>query len=176
LTVGYPVSFKVDQDMGTIESATIPWWRSLFGNPLMGKVTPTPKEALPTPVADDSQTVTQHGIAITISPTQGPSGTKVSVKIEGIVPNPSAPYATIVLLATNGIGKDAETIDTTKIKNGTYETTYVIPTMVMTSQPGGQNYSKEVTIEIGSGTITFSYQHPTLRDILIKAPFSVTAD
>jgi hypothetical protein len=38
LTVGYPISFKVDQDMGTIESASIPWWRSLFGNPFIGNV------------------------------------------------------------------------------------------------------------------------------------------
>jgi hypothetical protein len=38
LTVGYPISFKVDQDMGTIESASIPWWRSLFGNPFVGNI------------------------------------------------------------------------------------------------------------------------------------------
>lgn len=36
LSVGYPVSFKVDQDMGTVESISIPWWRSLFGNPFVG--------------------------------------------------------------------------------------------------------------------------------------------
>lgn len=38
LTVGYPVSFKVDQDMGSIDTASIPWWRSLFGNPFVGKI------------------------------------------------------------------------------------------------------------------------------------------
>jgi len=39
LTVGYPISIKVDQDMGTIESVSIPWWRTLFGNPFAGNIT-----------------------------------------------------------------------------------------------------------------------------------------
>jgi len=33
-----------------------------------------------------------------------------------------------------------------------------------------------VPIEVGNGTINFSYQHPTLGDISIKAPFTVTSD
>jgi len=139
------------------------------------------QEAQPgSPSPGDSESVTQNGITMTISPTHGPAGTKVNISIIGIVPNTHAPYASISLLAINGLGKDSDTttftFNTTKINQGQYETTYVIPATVLTSQAGGQNYSKEVPIGIGNGTITFSYQHPTLHDISIKAPFTVTSN
>ncbi len=141
--------------------------------------TPSPT-LIPTSTTGDSETVTQNGITMTVSPTHGPVGTKVNVHVVGIVPNPNAPYATVSLLAINGLGKDSDTsgytFNTTKIQNGTYETIYVIPTMVWTSKPGDQNYTTIVPIGIGNGNITFSYQHPTLHDISIKAAFTVTSN
>jgi hypothetical protein len=130
---------------------------------------------------NDNENVTQNGITMTISPTHGPAGTKVKISIIGIVPNPNAPYATITLLAINGLGKDSDTtsytFNTTKLNpNGTYATTYVIPNTVLTGKPGDQNYTTEVPIGIGNGNVTFSYQHPTLHDISIKAPFTVTSN
>jgi hypothetical protein len=131
---------------------------------------------------NNSESVQQNGITMTISPTKGPAGTKVKISIVGIIGNPNAPYANISFLAKNGIGQDSQTntytVNTTKInQSGAYETTYIIPNTVLTSaNPDAQSPSKEVPIEVGNGTINFSYQHPTLGDISIKAPFTVTSD
>jgi hypothetical protein len=141
--------------------------------------TPSPT-LIPTSTTGDSETVTQNGITMTVSPTHGPAGTKVNVHIVGIIPNPNAPYATVSLLAINGLGKDSDTseytFNSTKIQNATYDTIYIIPMTVMTSKPGDQNYTTEAPIGIGNGNITFSYQHPTLHDISIKVPFTVTSN
>lgn len=152
---------------------------------LAQQITPgvtSPTEMNTPPITkNDTTSVTQNGITLTIGPTHGPPGTKVNVSIVGIIPNPNTPYATISLLAINGLGKDSDTstytFNTTKISQSSpYDTTYVIPTTVMTSRPGDQNYTTEVPIGVGNGNITFSYQHPTLHDISIKAPFTVTTN
>lgn len=144
-----------------------------------GTLSPTVVPAVPS-ANNDSETVTQKGITMTINPTHGPAGTKVNVRVVGIVPNPNAPYATLGFLAINGLGKDSDTsgytFNTTKIQNGTYETTYVIPAMVWTSKPGDQNYTTVVPIGVGNGNISFSYSHPTLNDVSVNAPFSVTSN
>jgi len=130
----------------------------------------------------NSITVEQDGIKMTINPTQGPPGTKVRISITGIVENPNVPYATIGLIAKNGVGADSQattyTFNTTKIsQSGAYETIYTIPsTVLILANPGDQNPSKEVPIEVGVGNIFFSYNHPTFHDISIKAPFTVTSD
>jgi hypothetical protein len=142
--------------------------------------------AIPTsPITkSDTTSVSQNGITLTISPTHGPAGTKVTINIIGIVGNPNGPYANISFLAINGLGKDSTTttytFDTTKIsQSGAYKTTYVIPNTVLTYDPskqGEQNPTLEVPIGIGNGNITFSYDHPTFHDISIKAPFTVTSN
>lgn len=144
-----------------------------------GTLSPTTISTSPA-ATPDSETVTQNGITMTISPTHGSVGTKVNVHIVGIVPNPNVPFATLSLVAINGLGKDSDasgyTFNTTKIQNGTYDTIYVIPATVWTSKPGDQNYTTVVPIGIGNGNISFSYSHPTLHDISLKAAFTVTSN
>jgi hypothetical protein len=39
LPVSYPVVIKMNEDSGKIDNVTIPWWRTLFGNPFAGGIT-----------------------------------------------------------------------------------------------------------------------------------------
>jgi hypothetical protein len=38
LPVNYQISIQVDEENGKIETASIPWWRTFFGNPFVGNI------------------------------------------------------------------------------------------------------------------------------------------
>lgn len=126
----------------------------LFGGFLIWGVTPSEKNEMPQ--GNDYSnlaTVSHDGITMTVMPSEGTTGTLVTLSIEGLQKNRNLSFATIAFKDSQGnYANESITIDRGSLnKEGAYTTSFRIPQKVVIWNVPVQNPSSTTPIATGVG-------------------------